>query len=82
MKNITVTLDEVTAAWVRVHAAQLDMSVSRLLGELLRQRMQASHEYDEAMRRFLSKRPVRLKRPGTACASRDETHDRSGLRRH
>ena len=35
---------------------------------------------DEAMRRFLAKRPVRLKRSGTSYAARDELHDRDRLR--
>jgi plasmid stability protein len=39
MKNITITLDEKTAAWVRVHAAKQGKSASRLLGELLRRHM-------------------------------------------
>ena len=55
MKNVTITLDEQTAAWVRVYAAQHNTSVSRIVGEMLQQRMHASYEYDEAMRRFLNK---------------------------
>jgi hypothetical protein len=80
MKNITITLDEQTAAWARVHAAQQNMSLSRFLGELLEQRMRESREYDEAMRRFLAKAPVRLKRAGQRYATRDALHDRTGLR--
>jgi hypothetical protein len=80
MKNVTITLDEQTAAWARVYAAQRDMSVSRMIGELLRRRMKEVREYDEAMRRFLAKRPVKLGRPGQRYASRDELHDRSRLR--
>jgi hypothetical protein len=80
MKNVTITLDEKTAAWARVYAAKRDMSVSRMIGELLRQRMRESHEYDEAMRRFLGKAPVRLKRAGGRYATREEAHDRSGIR--
>ena len=80
MKNITITLDEQTAAWARVHAAQQNMSLSRFLGGLLEQRMRESREYDEAMRRFLARAPVRLKRAGRRYATRDELHDRTGLR--
>ncbi|MCU0897241.1 MAG: CopG family transcriptional regulator [Burkholderiales bacterium] len=80
MKNITVTLDEQTAAWVRVHAAGRNMSVSRLVGELLHRRMREVREYDEAMRRFLERPPVRLKRAGRRYPGRDELHDRAGLR--
>jgi plasmid stability protein len=80
MKNVTITLDERTAAWVRVYAAKHNTSVSRMVGEMLQQRMKESREYDEAMRRFLAKKPVRLKRPGAQYATRDELHDRPRLR--
>jgi hypothetical protein len=80
MKNVTITLDEKTATWVRVYAARHDTSVSRLIGEMLQQRMRESREYDEAMRRFLAKAPVRLKRAGARYPSRDELHDRARLR--
>jgi hypothetical protein len=80
MKNVTITLDERTAAWVRVYAAEHNTSVSRIVGDMLQQRMQASHEYDEAMRRFLSKKPVQLNKAGTRYPGRDDSHDRSGLR--
>jgi hypothetical protein len=55
MKNITITLDEKTAAWVRVHAAEQGKSVSRLLGEMLMQRMRELRDYDESMRRYLAR---------------------------
>ena len=81
MKNVTVTLDEETAAWARVHAAERGMSVSRMLGELLRQRMHQAREYDAAMRRFLAKPPKKLRQAGARYPSRDELHDRAHLRR-
>jgi hypothetical protein len=80
MKNVTVTLDEKTAAWARVYAAQRDMSVSRMIGEMLQRRMQEVREYDEAMRRFLAKRPVKLGRSRQRYATREETHERTRLR--
>lgn len=80
MKNITITLDEKTAAWVRIHAARHNMSVSRIVGEMLQARMGESREYEQAMRRFLSQGPVRLKGPGQRYASREELHDRHRLR--
>lgn len=57
MKNVTVTLDEKTAAWVRVYAAKQGKSVSRLLGEILQQHMGGQREYFEAMRRFQALKP-------------------------
>jgi hypothetical protein len=80
MKNVTITLDEATAAWARVYAAKQDMSVSRLVGELLQQRMVELRDYDHAMRRFLAKAPVKLRRSGQRYPTRDETHDRARLR--
>jgi hypothetical protein len=80
MRNVTIMLDEATAAWARVYAARHDMSVSRLVGEMLQQRMGELREYDQAMRRSLFKAPVRLRRAGRRYPTRDEMHDRSRLR--
>jgi plasmid stability protein len=81
MKNVTITLDEETASWVRIYAAQHDMSVSRFVGEVLQERMRESREYDEAMRMFLARRASRLRvRAGSRYPSRDELHDRERLR--
>jgi len=81
VKNVTITLDEETATWARVHAAERNVSLSRFVGELLRQRMRESREYDEAMRQFLARRPIKLKRPGERYPTREELYDRPGLRR-
>jgi hypothetical protein len=81
MKNVTVTLDEDTAAWVRLHAAGQGMSVSRYLGELLQRQMRSGGEYEEAMRRFLAKRPAIIKAADDRYPTREETYDRPGLRR-
>jgi hypothetical protein len=80
MKNITITLDEKTAAWVRVYAAQHNTSVSRMVGELLQKRMSELTEYERAMRRFLARKPVTLTRTGKVSVSRAELHDRNRLR--
>ena len=80
MKNVTITLDEKTAAWARVYAARNNISVSRLVGEMLQQRMRESREYEEAMRRFLGKVPVRLNRAGKRYPKREELHARSRVR--
>lgn len=80
MKNVTITLDEETAAWARVYAAQKDMSVSRFVGELLRERMRDARAYDDAMRRYLARPPFRLKGPAERLPARAELHDRARLR--
>ena len=81
MKNVTITLDETTATWARVYAAKHNTSVSRMVGEMLRERMGRQREYEEAMRRFLSKKPFKLNSKGARYPTRDELYDRPVLRR-
>jgi len=80
MKNVTITLDPQTAAWLRVYAARHNTSVSRFVGELLRERMREGKEYEQAMRRFLAKPPVAFRWKGGRQPTRDELHDRDALR--
>jgi len=80
VKNVTITLDEETAAWARVHAARKNLSLSRFVGELLGAHMRESRAYDEALRGFLAEKPLKLKKPGERYLGRDEAHDRSRLR--
>jgi hypothetical protein len=80
MKNITITLDEKTAAWVRVYAAGQGKSVSRLLGELLHERMHELSEYDRARRRFFAIKPFRFEWAGGSKPTRDDLYDRACLR--
>jgi predicted transcriptional regulator len=79
MKNVTITLDEETARWARVEAAHRDMSVSRLIAELLHEHMRAETAYEDAMRRYLARALTALKDAGR-YPSREELHDRAGLR--
>jgi hypothetical protein len=79
MRNVTITLDEETARWARVEAAHRDMSVSRLIGELLREHMRAQTTYEDAMGRYLARAPVKLK-DGGGYPTREELHDRADLR--
>lgn len=81
MKNITITLDAQTAAWVRVQAAERNMSLSRFMGELARDRMRHSREYEEAMRASLAERPLDLKGPWKPYPKREELYDRPVFRR-
>lgn len=79
MRNVTVTLDEETARWARMEAARRDLSVSALIRELLEQRMAGQGLYTASMQRFLD-RPARSLKEGGQYPSRDELHDRAGLR--
>ena len=79
MKNVTVTLDEETARWARLEAARRDISVSGLLRDLLRQSMGGQAAYLGAKERYLA-RPARDLSSESSYPSRDELHDRAGLR--
>ncbi|HUJ94848.1 MAG TPA: hypothetical protein VLW84_06270 [Terriglobales bacterium] len=78
LRNVTVTLEETVARWARLEAARRDTSVSRLLGEILKDQMQEKNGYESAMRRALARKPF-LKTDGRYL-SREEAHDRSRLR--
>jgi ribosomal protein S3 len=80
MKNITITLDPETAKWVRVKAAEQNMSVSRFVGEVLQQQMKDRLEYQRAMQSFLSKPALTLGEPGEPLPKRAELYDRPRLR--
>jgi hypothetical protein len=55
LRNVTVTLEEEVARWARIEAARRDTSVSRLLGELLKERMSTGNSSaEEAAERLAS----------------------------
>lgn len=76
MRNITITVEEEVALWAKVHAAKNDTSVSRMLGEVLKEKMETDREYDRAMGQFFGRRPVVLKSKGSRYASREAIHER------
>jgi hypothetical protein len=78
LRNITITLEESVARWVRIQAATQELSVSRFLANLLKERMRQTDEYDAAKRRALARKPF-LKTNGRYL-SREEVHDRARLR--
>jgi len=77
MKNVTVTLDEETARWARVEAAKRDESLSSFLRKLLEERMAGEPAYASAMERYLKRGGRKM---GGRGPSREELHDRAGLR--
>ncbi len=80
MKKVTVLLDNEVARWARGCGARHNTSVSKLLGELLTERMREETGYEAAMKGFLSHRPNRLKNEGEPYPSRDKLHERDLLR--
>jgi len=75
MKNITITLKEEVARWLRVWAAEHDTSVSRFVGRLVEERMNAQRQYERSKQSFLSRHPKALKSTGS-YPSREALHER------
>ena len=62
MRNVTITLDEEVARWVRIEAAKQETSVSRLVGEMLQEHMRSADAYEVAQRQFFAVEPRPLRR--------------------
>jgi hypothetical protein len=78
LRNVTITLDETIAKWARIEAARKDVSVSRLLADILRSQMTNQEQYEQAMREALAREPF-FKSVGPYL-TREEAHDRDRLR--
>ncbi|MGD9772620.1 CopG family transcriptional regulator [Diaphorobacter sp.] len=52
MKNVTITVDDTALEWVRIEAAKRNTSVSRLVGEMLAEKMRHDDAYERAYREW------------------------------
>lgn len=82
MKNITITLPEDVARWLRVKAAENERSVSKWLAELLEDIQRQEDEYEVAMERFLTRarESRKIKWIDGRKPTREELYDRPSLR--
>ena len=80
MKNVTITLPEDLARWLRVKAAEDDRSVSRWIAELLERMRCREDDYQVAMKRYLAMKPRKIEWPEGRKPTREELYDRPGLR--
>ena len=55
MKNVTITMDDSVADWARMEAARRNTSVSRLVGELVTEKMRHDDAYERAMNDWLNR---------------------------
>ncbi len=78
MRNVTISMEEKVARWVRLEAARRDLSVSRFLADLVRKQMLSERRYRQALRSALARKPF-LKTEGRYL-SREELHERTRLR--
>ena len=75
MKNVTITVEEPVLEWVRVEAAKQNSSVSRLVGELLAEKMRHQDAYERAYQAWLNDDRT-WRSDGTAYPKRDELYER------
>ena len=55
MRNVTVTMEDAVADWARMEAARRNTSVSRLVGEMLADKMRHDDAYERAMNEWLQR---------------------------
>jgi hypothetical protein len=78
MKNVTVTMEDSVAEWARMEAARRNTSVSKLVGEMLAEKMRHDDAYERAMREVLE-----FKSFGASDGpylTREEIYDRAARR--
>lgn len=63
MKNVTITLPDDVARWLRVKAAENDRSVAGWIVELLTRMRRQEDRYEIAMKRYLAVKPRLAERP-------------------
>jgi hypothetical protein len=78
MKNVTVTMEDQVADWARMEAARRNTSVSRLIGELLAEKMRHDDAYERAMREELEFKSMGVSKG--PYLTREEVNDRAALR--
>lgn len=54
VKNVTITVEESALEWARIEAARRNTSVSRLVGEMLADKMRHDDAYERAMREWMA----------------------------
>ena len=73
MKNVTITVDDAALEWVRIEAAKRGTSVSRLVGEMLVDKMRHDDAYERAMREWMADTAT-FTSDGTPYPTRDDTY--------
>ena len=79
MRNMTITLEDDVVRWARIRAAMENTSVSRLVGEMLKEQMLKEQDYEKAMINYFSRKPRRISKSGK-YPNREALHDRKNLR--
>ena len=73
MKNVTITMEDSVADWARMEAARRNTSVSKLVGELVAEKMRHDDAYERAMNDWLNRQRSWMS-DGTPYLTRDEIY--------
>jgi len=79
MPYLTIVTDEEILQRTRIEAARRGISVSRLVGEVLRERFSDDDQYERSMMEFFSRGPyleAADREDARRWPTRDEVHDR------
>jgi len=71
MKNVTITVEDAALEWARIEAAKRNSSVSRMVGEMISEKMLRDVAYETAMREALKFEPIVFEGP---YLTRDEIY--------
>ena len=63
MKNVTITVEDAALEWARIEAAKRNTSVSRLVGQMIAEKMRRDDAYATAMNEALKFEPIVFEGP-------------------
>jgi hypothetical protein len=75
MKNVTITVEDNVLEWARIEAAKRNTSVSRMVGELLAEKMRHDDAYQRAYEEWKADR-AKFNSNGQPYPKREELYDR------
>jgi hypothetical protein len=81
MKKVTVLLDDDTAARARVQAVKQKTTLSRYVGEALRNELRAADDYEALYRAWRKRKLFPLQGAPEPYPNREELYDRPIFRR-
>jgi hypothetical protein len=76
MKNVTISLPDEWAHRAKVFAAERNTSVSRYVGQLLAEKLEAEQGYRKAFNVWRSRTPMILNESRGPYPARDDVHER------
>jgi post-segregation antitoxin (ccd killing protein) len=79
-QNITLSLDKDLIREAKLLSARKSTSISKLLSEELERLVRKHEQYEQARRSALAALKKGFHMGGTITATRDQLHDRQGLR--